>query len=120
MNILTFDVEEWFHLLDCDDTRSENEWKSFDVRIHENIERIFRILEETNTKATFFIIGWIAKTYPDVVKRISERYQIGCHTMNHQFFHQNEQPALRDWKISTYSLLQWLKTPFLHRDTSYG
>ena len=35
MNILTFDVEEWFHLLDCDDTRSENEWKSFDVRIHE-------------------------------------------------------------------------------------
>lgn len=95
MNILTFDVEEWFHLLDCDDTRSENEWKSFDVRIHENIERIFRILEETNTKATFFIIGWIAKTYPDVVKRISEKYQIGCHTMNHQLVHHQTKNEFR-------------------------
>ncbi len=95
MNILTFDVEEWFHLLDCDDTRSENEWKSFDVRIYENIERIFRILEETNTNATFFIIGWIAKTYPDIVKTISKKYQIGCHTMNHQLVHQQSKEEFR-------------------------
>ena len=26
MNILTFDVEEWFHLLDFDATRSEANW----------------------------------------------------------------------------------------------
>ena len=64
MNILTFDIEEWFHLLDNDSTRSEEQWKGFEVRIYENMERIFRILEETDTKATFFVIGWIAKTYP--------------------------------------------------------
>lgn len=84
MNILTCDVEEWFHLLDCDATRTENEWKNYEVRIYDNVERIFRVLEDTNTKATFFIIGWIAKTYPDLVKKIAEKYQIGCHTMNHQ------------------------------------
>lgn len=84
MNILTFDIEEWFHLLDCDATRTENEWKNYEVRIYDNVERIFRVLEDTNTKATFFIIGWIAKTYPDLVRKISEKYQIGCHTMNHQ------------------------------------
>lgn len=84
MNILTFDIEEWFHLLDCDATRTENEWRNYEVRIYDNVERIFRVLEDTNTKATFFIIGWIAKTYPDLVKKISEKYQIGCHTMNHQ------------------------------------
>lgn len=84
MNILTCDVEEWFHLLDCDATRTENEWKDYEVRIYDNVERIFRVLEDTNTKATFFIIGWIAKTYPDLVKKIAEKYQIGCHTMNHQ------------------------------------
>lgn len=84
MNVLTFDIEEWFHLLDCDATRTENEWKSYEVRIGDNVERIFRILDDTNTKATFFIIGWIAKTYPEIVRRISEKYQIGCHTMNHQ------------------------------------
>ena len=84
MKILTFDIEEWFHLLDFNETRTENEWKKFEVRIYENIERIFQILDETNTKATFFIIGWIAKTYPDVVKRIAEKYEVGTHTMNHQ------------------------------------
>ena len=52
MNILTFDIEEWFHLLDNDSTRSEEQWKGFDVRIYENMERIFRILEETDTEAT--------------------------------------------------------------------
>lgn len=84
MNILTFDIEEWFHLLDCDATRTENEWKNYEVRIYDNVERLIRVLEDSDTKATFFIIGWIAKTYPDLVKKISENYQIGCHTMNHQ------------------------------------
>ena len=84
MKILTFDIEEWFHLLDCDATRTENEWKNYEVRIYDNVERLFRVLEDTHTKATFFIIGWIAKTYPDLIRKISEKYQIGCHTMNHQ------------------------------------
>ena len=54
------------------------------MRIHENVERIFRVLEETNTKATFFIVGWIAKPYPELVRKIAEKYQIGSHTMTHQ------------------------------------
>lgn len=95
MNILTFDVEEWFHLLDCDATRTENEWKNYEVRIYDNVERIFRILEDSNTKATFFIIGWVAKTYPDLVKRIAEKYQIGCHTMNHQLVWQQTAQEFR-------------------------
>ena len=74
MNILTFDVEEWFHLLDFDATRTEEEWGGYEVRIHENVDRILDILDETNTKATFFVIGWIAKTYPEVVRKIAEKY----------------------------------------------
>ena len=95
MNILTFDIEEWFHLLDCDATRTENEWKNYEVRIYDNVERLFQVLEDTHTKATFFIIGWIAKTYPDLVKRIAEHYQIGCHTMNHQLVWQQTPEEFR-------------------------
>lgn len=95
MNILTFDVEEWFHLLDNSATRSELQWKGFEVRIHENMDRIFRILEDTHTEATFFVIGWIAKTYPEVVKRIAERYEIGSHTMSHQLVWQQTPDEFR-------------------------
>lgn len=106
MNILTFDVEEWFHLLDNDSTRSEEQWKRFEVRIYQNMERIFRILEDTNTKATFFIIGWIAKTYPDIVKEIASKYQIGSHTMNHQLVWQQSRSAFKEDVSSSIKLLE--------------
>jgi polysaccharide deacetylase family protein (PEP-CTERM system associated) len=106
MNILTFDVEEWFHLLDFDATRTETEWGKYEVRIYENVDRILDILELTNTKATFFIIGWVAKTYPDVVRKIAAKYQIGTHTMNHQLVWQQSQQEFRDDVESSVKLLQ--------------
>lgn len=84
VNVLTFDIEEWFHLLDYDDTRTEDKWSNYEVRIHKNVDRILDILEESGAKASFFIIGWIAKKYPEIVKKISEKYHVGTHTMNHQ------------------------------------
>lgn len=106
MNILTFDVEEWFHLLDNDSTRSAEQWKSYEVRIYQNMERIFRILEDTNTKATFFIIGWIAKTYPQLVREIASQYHIGSHTMNHQLVWQQSPAAFREDVYASISMLE--------------
>lgn len=106
MNVLTFDVEEWFHLLDFDATRTEAEWGKYEVRIYENVDRILDILERTNTKATFFIIGWVAKTYPDVVKKIASKYQIGSHTMNHQLVWQQTPAEFRNDVESSVKLLQ--------------
>lgn len=106
MNILTFDIEEWFHLLDFDATRTEDKWGQYEVRIHENMERIFRILEDTDTKATFFIIGWIAKTYPEVVKKIAEKYEIGSHTMTHQLVWQQKPEEFRQDVDASIKLLQ--------------
>lgn len=106
MNILTFDVEEWFHLLDFDETRTEEQWKNYEVRIYDNVERILNILDDTNTKATFFIIGWIAKTYPDLVRRIAEKYQIGTHTTGHQLVWQQSPQEFREDVESSIKLLQ--------------
>lgn len=106
MNILTFDIEEWFHLLDFDATRTEDEWKRYEVRIHDNVDRILDILDSTNTKATFFIIGWIAKTYPEVVRKIAEKYQIGSHTMNHQLVWQQSPSEFKGDVTSSIKLLE--------------
>ena len=106
MNILTFDVEEWVHLLDNDSTRSEAEWVRYPVRIYENMDRIFRILEDTDTKATFFIIGWIARTYPDLVRRIAEKYEIGSHTMNHQLVWQQDRATFKEDVSSSIKMLE--------------
>lgn len=85
MNILTFDIEEWFHLLDNESTKTEKEWNTFPSRIHSNMDKIFRILEESNTNASFFVLGWIAEKYPEIVREIKARgYEIGSHTNSHQ------------------------------------
>ncbi|MBO7193911.1 MAG: polysaccharide deacetylase family protein [Bacteroidaceae bacterium] len=106
MNILTFDIEEWFHLLDFDATRTEDKWGKYEVRIHENLERILRILDETDTKATFFVIGWIAKRYPEVVRRIAEKYEIGSHTMTHQLVWQQSPEEFKQDVDTSIKLLQ--------------
>ena len=106
MNILTFDIEEWFHILDFEETRSEEQWRGYEVRIYENVERLFRILEETNSRATFFIVGWIAKTYPDLVKQIAAKYQIGSHTMNHQLIWNQTPEEFREDVSSSVKFLE--------------
>ncbi len=106
MNILTFDIEEWFHLLDNDSTRTENEWKNYEVRIYENVDRVLNILEESGARATFFVIGWIAKQYPDIVRKITEKYEIGSHTLNHQLVWQQTPEQFREDVSSSVKLLE--------------
>jgi polysaccharide deacetylase family protein (PEP-CTERM system associated) len=89
MHILTFDIEEWFHILDNESTKSKKEWVKYPCRIYENMDRIFNILDKHNQKATFFVLGWIAQQYPEIIKRISDNgYDVGFHTDEHQLIHQ--------------------------------
>lgn len=106
MNVLTIDIEEWFHLLNYDATRTPDKWGKYEVRIHRNVDRILDLLERTDTKATFFIVGWVAKTYPDVVKKIAARYQVGSHTMNHLLLWQQTPEAFNKDVESSVKLLQ--------------
>lgn len=96
MYILTFDIEEWFHLLDNASTKTTDQWGNYEVRIHQNMERIFKILDETNTKASFFVLGWIAEKYPEVVKEICDRgYEIGSHTTYHQLVYEQSRQTFQ-------------------------
>lgn len=106
MNILTFDIEEWFHLLDNESTKTVKEWKNYDSRIHENMERIFTMLEKHKKKATFFCLGWIAETYPEVIKDVVARgYEVGTHTRMHQLvYEQTSKEFNKDVEFSVKTL----------------
>lgn len=85
MNVLTFDIEEWFHILDNSSTKTEKEWHNFESRIHQNMDRIFNILERNDVRATFFCLGWIAEKYPEIIRKINDLgYEIGTHSKMHQ------------------------------------
>ena len=107
MKILTFDIEEWFHILDNDSTKTVKEWSNYETRIHSNMDRIFDLLKKSNHTATFFIVGWIAENYPEVVKRIDEYgYDIGSHTNMHQLMYDQTRNEVREDIYKSINILQ--------------
>lgn len=83
MNILTFDIEEWYHF---DIYSTEDMWLSYPPRIDLYLPRVLDLLDEKGIKSTFFCLGWIARTYPDVLRRIQAHgHEIACHTDKHLF-----------------------------------
>lgn len=97
MKILTFDIEEWFHLLDNESTKTQKEWSNYESRIHSNMDRIFDLLVNSNQKATFFIVGWIAEKYPEIVKRIDDYgHEIGSHTHMHQLMYEQKREEVQE------------------------
>lgn len=92
MKILTFDIEEWFHILDNKKTKSISEWNKFDSRFRIGMDIIYNILYETDKSATFFVVGWLAEKYPEIIREISDRgFEIGSHTHLHQLVYDQDQ-----------------------------
>ncbi len=85
MNILTFDIEDWFHLLNHPATKGEAEWKGYSPRIEENTARILAALDQRGLRATFFCLGWVARNHPGVIHSIDRSgHEIACHSDLHQ------------------------------------
>lgn len=82
MNILTFDIEDWYN---HDDYSQDFEWEKFEVRIYEGVDKILSALSETGQKGTFMCVGWIGEHHPDIIRSIvKEGHHIGCHSYQHQ------------------------------------
>lgn len=95
MNILTFDIEDWYN---CDFISEDFEWEKFEVRIYEGVNRILDELDRKNLKGSFFVLGWIAEHHPDIVREIHNRgHHIGCHSYQHELaFRFNEKEFKQD------------------------
>ena len=82
MNILTFDIEDWYN---HDDYSRDFAWEKHEVRIYDGTDKILTALDERGLKGTFFCVGWIAEHHPNVVQWIAERgHHIGCHSYQHE------------------------------------
>lgn len=95
--ILTFDIEDWFHLLDCDVTRSPADWERYESRIEASTGRILEELGRREVKATFFCLGWVAEKYPELIRRIDAAgHEIGTHSFAHQLVYEQSPREFQD------------------------
>lgn len=79
MNILTFDIEEWYlRKMKYGDT-----YDKYDV-FDSYLNQILDALEARGMKGTFFCVGGMAMDFPEVVRRIEQKgHEIGCHSNRH-------------------------------------
>jgi len=69
-NLLTIDVEEWFHTSALDPYIGPEHWEALESRVVPNVRQLLEILEFYQVKATFFVLGWVAERYPHLVQEI--------------------------------------------------
>ena len=80
---LTIDVEEWFH----DDWRPNRgvDWDQLASTVEREVERVLALLAERTLRATFFVLGDVARRHPALVRRIAAGgHEIASHGDMHR------------------------------------
>jgi peptidoglycan/xylan/chitin deacetylase (PgdA/CDA1 family) len=91
MNILTFDIEEWYVEKVFGGGRSFK-YHQFDETLHVILDE----LDILGLKATFFCVGQMAVDFPDVIKGIvCKGHDIGCHSNVHTWLDKMDESILR-------------------------
>jgi polysaccharide deacetylase family protein (PEP-CTERM system associated) len=95
-NAMTIDVEDYFQVEDFASTIDRRDWEHLPTRVERNTDKILEILAETRTEATFFVLGWIARRHPVLVKRIvAAGHELASHGFDHTRVDRQSREAFR-------------------------
>lgn len=123
MRILTVDVEDWFHILDNEATRSQENWLSFPSRVEAQTSRLLDLFDRYRCGATFFVLGFIAREYPQLVLEISRRgYEIATHGDAHELVYRQTPYAFEADLVSSLEAItaSGVSTPRAYRAPGFS
>ena len=85
-NLLTVLVEDYFHVGAFENLIQQRNWSRFEPRYEQNTSKTLDLLDELDTKATFFVLGWIAEQNPKLIREIVSR---GHEIASRGFYHRS-------------------------------
>ena len=111
MNVLSFDLEEWYVY-----TLYDKGPKEYYLPIlNRYLDELLGILNDKNIKSTFFCLGMVAKTNPEIIQRIAgDGHEIGCHSHAHKFITQLDKNSFRKDTITAIKLLEDITGKYIH------
>ena len=75
---MSVDLEDYF----CDLPFSK--WSQYPDRIIETTQVLLDLFEKHHVKATFFVVGYFAEKFPDLIKNIHEKgHELASHSYSH-------------------------------------
>jgi polysaccharide deacetylase family protein (PEP-CTERM system associated) len=82
---LSFDIDDWFHIVGIDTLVNPDTWPSLPSLVVEYTSWITQTLQEFDVRATFFMLGWIAERYPQLVPLIvAGGHELASHSYWHR------------------------------------
>lgn len=84
LNAMTVDVEDYFQVSAFEQHIKRGDWESMDCRVQKNTERVIALFEEFEVNATFYMLGWVAERYPQLVRSIVDAgHELASHGYSH-------------------------------------
>jgi polysaccharide deacetylase family protein (PEP-CTERM system associated) len=123
INVMTIDVEEHFQVSAFANEIDVHEWHDMESRVERNTLRILEIFSENNIQATFFVLGWVAEKYPQLVKQIANAgHEIASHGYSHQLIYNQEYELFKkETQRAKHILEEIIQNPVLgYRAASYS
>ncbi len=85
LNALSFDIEDWFHMVEIDAVADPAGWPGLESLVERYTDWIVETVTAAGARATFFVLGWIAERYPRLVGRIAAAgHELGSHSFWHR------------------------------------
>ena len=85
-HLLTILVEDYFHVGAFENLIQQRNWQNFEPRYEQNTRKTLDLLASHDTKATFFVLGWIAERNPALIREIVSR---GHEVASRGFYHRS-------------------------------
>lgn len=107
LNALSFDVEDYFQVAALASAVDRSSWESTPSRVERNTELLLEILASSNTRATFFFLGWVAEKEPQLVRRVAAAgHEIACHGYSHRLVYEQTRAEFREETLRSKALLE--------------
>jgi len=106
-NALTVDVEDYFHVSAFSDSIKRSDWSNHSLRVERNTHQLLDLFDEYDVKATFFVLGWVAKRLNGLIGELASRgHEVACHGYSHQLVYEQSQDVFREETLRSKTLLE--------------
>ena len=96
-NVLSVDVEDYFHAEVFSRVVQRSDWDRYPSRVESNTERLLELFAACHVQATFFVVGWVAERFPNLLQRIAAAgHEIACHSYWHRLIYDLEPDDFRE------------------------
>ncbi len=96
-NVVSVDVEDYFHAEVFSGVVDRGRWDSYTSRVEPNTRRLLEMLGKLNVHGTFFVLGWVAERFPALVREIAAGgHELACHSYWHRLIYKLQPAEFRE------------------------